>query len=196
MFRPQIVLSMGLLLGLAVPAFAGDVSGGYQPNSPWHNFWVDWHRNNCWTQPFVEVDTASVWNMVDLQVAKGWETQNLLGDAHFEADNTKLSPAGRLKVHEILTRNPAAFRSIFVAQGWSDEVTNKRLAAAQAATAQLVAGNGPMPPVVVSNLEPATTPADYVAGVNAWHNGFMTSIPKPQVKAFQQDDDSSGGGSP
>ncbi|HZZ28062.1 MAG TPA: hypothetical protein VFE46_08675 [Pirellulales bacterium] len=195
MLRPLIAITVALLFGVTTPGLAGDVSNGYQPNSPWHNFWVDWHRNNAWTKPFVDVDTASVWNVVDAQVAKGWETQDLLGDAHFESGNTKLSPAGQLKVHEILTRNPVAFRSVFVAQGWTEDVTAKRLATAQAATAQMV-GPGPMPPVLVSNLEPATTPAENVAGVNTWYNGFMTSIPKPQVKAFQQDDDSSGGGSP
>ncbi|HTQ38681.1 MAG TPA: hypothetical protein VMJ32_06620 [Pirellulales bacterium] len=191
MFRPRWALTMALLLGAATPAFAGDVSGGYQPNSPWHNFWVDWHRNNSWTEPFVEVDTASVWNTVDAEVAKGWETQDLLGDAHFEADNSKLSPAGRLKIHTILTQNPVAFRTVFVARGWTDEVTSKRLATAQLATAQL-AGSGPMPPVLVSNSIPVTTQADYVAGVSTWYSGFMTSIPKPQIKAFQQDDDTSG----
>jgi hypothetical protein len=191
MLRPLIVLTMTLMLGVAGSALAGDVSNGYQPNSPWHNFWVDWHRNNSWPEPFVEIDTASVWNVVDMQVAKGWETQDLLSDAHFEADNSKLSPAGRLKVHQILTQNPSAFRTVFVARGWNDEVTSKRLATAQLAAAQM-AGSAAMPPVLVSNAEPATTPADYVAGVSTWYNGFMTSIPKPQVKAFQQDDDSSG----
>jgi hypothetical protein len=194
MFRFRFTLTITLLLGAAASVFAGDVSNGYQPNSPWHNFWVDWHRNNAWTEPFVQVDTASVWNVVDMQVAKGWETQNLLSDAHFEADNSKLSPAGRLKVHQILTQNPSAFRSVFVARGWSDEVTSRRLAAAQTATAQMASsGSFAMAPVLVSNAQPATTSADNVAGVNTWYSGFMTSVPKPQIKAFQQDDDSSGG---
>jgi hypothetical protein len=191
MFRPRLAVAIAVLLFGAVPALAGG-EGGYQPNSPWHNFWVSWHRNNCWPHPFTEVDAASVWNMVDAQVAKGWEAQDLLGDAHFETDNSKLSAAGRLKVHAILTQNPVAFRTVFVARGWTDEITAKRLAAAQLATAQL-AEDGPMPAVLVSNSQPVTSSADSVAGVTAWYAGFQTTIPKPQTKAFQQDDDTSGG---
>jgi hypothetical protein len=191
MSRRRLALTIAVLFAAVVPALAGG-EGGYQPNSPWHNFWVSWHRNNCWPHPFTEVDSASVWNMVDAQVAKGWEVQDLLGDAHFESDNSKLSAAGRLKVHAILTQNPVAFRTVFVARGWTDEITAKRLAAAQLATAQL-AEDGPMPAVLVSNSLPATTTADSVAGVTTWYAGFQNTIPKPQTKAFQQDDDSSGG---
>ena len=192
MSRPSLALSLALLLAGTTIALAGG-EGGYQPNSPWHNFWVSWHRNNCWPEPFTTVGTASVWNMVDAQVAKGWEVQDLLGDAHFEADNSKLSAAGRLKVHAILTQNPVAFRTVFVERGWTDEVTAKRLAAAQMGTAQMVADSGPMPAVLVSNSLPATMSADTVTGVNAWAAGFQATIPKPQTKAFQQDDDSGGG---
>ncbi|HEY2827763.1 MAG TPA: hypothetical protein VGJ04_09210 [Pirellulales bacterium] len=193
MFRPRLALTIALLLAAAAPALAGEGADcGYQPNSPWHNFWVTWHRNNNWPEPFASVDAASVWNMIDAQTAKGWEIQDMLSDAHFEADNSKLSAAGRVKIHAILTQNPVAFRTVFVARGWTDEVTAKRLAAAQLATAQM-SQDGPTPAVLVSNSVPVSTSAEYVAGVTAWHAGFMTSIPKPQVKAFQQDDDTSGG---
>ena len=50
-----------------------------------------------------------------------------------------------------------------------------------------------MPAVLVSNSLPATMSADTVAGVSAWDAGFQSSIPKPQTKAFQQDDDTGGG---
>jgi hypothetical protein len=193
MSRPKLGLMIALLLGVAAPALAGG-EGGYRPNSPWHNFWVGWHRNNCWPEPFTQADTASVWNMIDAQTAKGWEVQNMLSDAHFEADNTRLSAAGRLKVHAIMTQDPVAFRTVFVARGWTDEITQRRLVAAEAGTAQLVGGDGPMPAVLVSNSLPATTSADSVAGVSTWYSGFQTTIPKPQIKAFQQDDDSGGGG--
>ncbi len=191
MSRSSLALALAISLTVAAPTLAGG-EGGYQPNSPWHNFWVTWHRNNAWPEPFNEVDAASVWNVVDAQVAKGWEVQDMLSSAHFEADNTRLSAAGRMRIHAILTQNPVAFRTIFVERGWTDDVTSKRLAAVQLATAQM-AQDGPMPAVLVSNSLPASSSAESVAGVTTWYAGFQTTIPKPQTKAFQQDDDSSGG---
>jgi hypothetical protein len=191
MLRPRLLLTAALFFAACTPALAGG-EGGYQPNSPWHNYWVNWHRNNCWPEPFTTVDAASVWNVVDLQVAKGWEVQNMLSDTHFEADGARLSAAGRLKVHAILTQNPVAFRTVFVARGWTDDVTSRRLAAAQMATAQM-AEDGPAPAVLVSNSLPASTSADSIAGVSTWYAGFQPTIPKPQTKAFQQDDDTGSG---
>lgn len=194
MLRPRFALAMLLFLGATVPALAGgDGSWVNNDDNPWHEFWNDWHRNDCWMQPFNYPDRSSVWNIFDAEVAKGWEMQDLLSEAHFEAGNSKLSPAGKLKMHWILTQNPSPFRTVFVARAWSDEVTTKRLAAAQLAAAQM-ASPGPMPTVLVSNSEPVSTSADYVAGVNTWYSGYMTSMPKPQPEAFQNAD-SSGGGS-
>ena len=199
MNRPRILLATGLFLLAPLAAFAGDGSWNNNNcgdnNSAWHNFWTDWHRNDSWWCPFAQPDRASVWNIVDAQVAKGWEAQDVLGEAHFEANNSQLSPAGRLKMHSILTQNPTPFRTVFVAPGWSEEVTSKRLATTQLAAAQMAQqNNGQMPPVLVSNVQPVSSSADYVAGVNTWFNGYMTSMPKPQPEAFQAESGSSSGG--
>jgi hypothetical protein len=199
MTRPRIVLAIGLFLLAPLAAFAGDGScnNNYGNNdSWWQNFKTDWHRNDAWMCPFASPDRSSVWNILDAEVAKGWEAQDVLGEAHFEANNTELSPAGRLKMHTILTQNPTPFRTVFVAPGWSEEVTSKRLSTTQFAAAQMAQqNNAQMPPVLVSNMQPVSSSADYVAGVNTWFNGYMTSMPKPQPEAFQSTDSGSGSSS-
>jgi hypothetical protein len=193
MVRSMVALAVTLLLSTAGIALAGgDGSWTNRTDSPWYNYWNDWHRNDLWMCPFNCPDRASVWNMFDAEVAKGWEAQNTLTAAHFENDNNRLSTAGQMKVHWILTQNPSPFRTVFVAPGWDAEVASRRLAAAQAGTARMV-GPGPMPGVFVSNMDPITTSADYVAGVNTWFGTYMTGIPKPQPEAFQNSDTGTSG---
>jgi hypothetical protein len=177
-----IVLVAGALC--ARGASAGDTSGG----GPWNNYWRDWHRNNCWMEPFVYPDRASVWNFNSAQIAKGWQAQCMLGDPHFEPDGSKLSPAGINKLKMILqTGQP---HPVFVERAWSEDTTVKRLEAAQQAVATL--SRGPTE-VLVSNMPLTTTPADQVNGVNTWFTGYMRSIPVPKPTAFQDDAAGSGG---
>lgn len=193
----RFTLVMTIVVAAAVaaavlPAIAGD--GGYHTGDPWHNYWVDWHRNNSWPEPFVEPDAASICAAFRADIIKGWEQQNLLGDPHFEANNNKLSPSGMIKLRWILTQNPAEFRTPFVERTASDEITARRVAATQQAAIDLV----PSMPVnvAVSDMRMFTTPSDYVTGVHAWFGNFMKTIPDPQIQAFQNSTStgSTGGG--
>jgi hypothetical protein len=152
-----------------------------------------WRRNNVWPEPFIYPDRASLYNFNAAQISKGWQAQCLLGEPHFEANGSKLSPAGMTKLRWILTQAPMQYRDVYVQRGMTDEITARRLAAAQVAAGEVV--SGPVPEVLVSNLPLNSMPADYVNGVNTWFNGYMQGITKPQPTAFTPDA-SSGGGSP
>jgi hypothetical protein len=175
----RFTLAMTLLVVAAAVAFVAAIAaageGGYHTGDPWHNYWVDWHRNNCWPEPFVEPDAASVCAAFRADIIKGWEQQNLLGDPHFEPNGYKLSASGLIKLRWILTP--------FVERTASDEITARRLAATQQAAMDLEPG---MPVnVAVSDMRMFTTPSDYVTGVHAWFGNFMKTIPDPQIQAFQ-----------
>jgi hypothetical protein len=184
MLRQRLALVITLTLLAAAKASAGD------PNAtdPWNRFWTDWHRNNCWMEPFVYPDRSSVGNFMDAQIAKGWQLQCLLGDPHFESDNSKLSPAGLMKLHMIL-QNPGLSHPVFVERSWDEGATSKRLAVVQQAVSNL--SRGPAPEVLVSNMPLNSAPADYVNNVNNWLTGYMHGIPKIQPRAFTTDDSSS-----
>lgn len=179
-----------LIASMAILAVAGE--SGYRDNDPWHNYWVDWHRNNSWPEPFVGPDAASVCAAFRADIIKGWEQQNLLGDPHFESNNAKLSPSGMIKLRWILTQNPPEFRTPFVERTASDEITARRLAAAQQAAIELA----PSMPVnvAVSDMRMFTTPSDYVTGVHNWFGNFMKTIPDPQIQAFQNSASQGTGG--
>lgn len=174
----RVVLALAVSFTGVGPAMSADWF-----TNGWKGFWTDWHRNNCWPEPFVYPDRASVWTVADAQTAKGWQLQNLLGPAHFENDNEKLSPAGMAKLRNILTLNPSDYRTIYVERAWSDETTAKRLDAAQQAVSRLV--QGPMPEVVVSDSRFIGNPADYV---NAINTKWMQNLPDPKLPPPQSID--------
>lgn len=162
--------SLVLVFMTQAPAHAGD--------NCWKRFWVDFHRNNCWPEPFVYPDRVSVCEFTSMQVVQGWQMQSLLGDGHFEADGVTLTASGAVKVRAILTQNPPAHRTVFVERGWSDEVTARRLEAVQRVAIDYTRGGAP--DVVVSDLRLIGTPAEYVNLVN---NKFMSNLPVPTLPA-------------
>jgi hypothetical protein len=190
MSRQRFAWAIALALLPALQAFAGDPSDN--SGNWWENFKTDWHRNNCWPKPFVYPDRASVVNFNMAQINKGWQASNLLGAPHFDADGSKLSPAGMTKIRMILTQNPTQYRNVFVERGLSDEVTSKRLAAAQQAVNELA--RGPYSEVVVSDMALPTSTAESVNAANTWLTTYQQSFPKPTPQAFQNAD-SSGSGS-
>jgi hypothetical protein len=174
----RIVLALAVWFVAVAPGMAAD----WFTNS-WRSFWTDWHRNNCWPEPFVYPDRASVWCVVDAQVGKGWQLQNLLGPAHFEPNGERLSPAGMAKLRNILTQNPSDYRTVFVERAWTEEGTARRLDAAQQAVSRLV--QGPMPEVLVSDSHFIGTPADYVNTINT---KWMQNLPDPKLPPPQSID--------
>jgi hypothetical protein len=95
--------ALSVLALLVLPASAGD-----QPlKRAWNNFCRDFHRNNCWPDPFVVPDRVAVRAPINVMVAQGWKIQNTLGDHHFEGDTAKLTEAGELKVRAVIAQSPA-----------------------------------------------------------------------------------------
>ena len=86
----------------------------------------DFHRNNCWPTPFVQSERARVQRPLQLMTLNGWQEQNLLGAYYFNSETGKLTTAGELKVRSVLTQSPPAFRTVFIEQGLSPEVTAVR----------------------------------------------------------------------
>lgn len=84
-------------------------------------------RNVCWPKPYIYPDRAGVAAPFAVMVNNGWRRQNLLGDHHFETDNSELSTAGSLKIQWILTQAPASRRTVFLSQTISEEANVKRL---------------------------------------------------------------------
>lgn len=137
----------------ALPAQAG-----------WNEFWervhVDFHRVNCFPEPFMFGDREAVRAPFVAMINNGWRRQNTLGDQHFDSETNRLNQAGTLKLREILTENPEQFRSVFVLRTAFNDTTNIRLLSVQETAAQLAPQQGPAL-VYQTNIAPPNSPGDY-----------------------------------
>jgi hypothetical protein len=152
-----------------------------QADNWWQNFWGsvkrDWRRNNCWPEPFVYPDRASVWAPQVMMVDAGWQRQNVLGAHHFQRNSTELNQLGMLRVHTILAQNPPQRRNIYVERAMSDDETMARVDAAQRAAVEMVP-YGDLPPVLVSSAGPAFRPAEQVDLID---RKFRDTMPNPRL---------------
>jgi len=154
-------------------------------------FWGDvgrgWHRNNCWPDPFTDLDQAAVVAPIPVMVAKGWQRQNLLGDHHFDAESKKLTPAGALKVRWILSQAPLDRRTVFIERTNTADLTQARVEAVQ----QAIVGINPQgiaPEVIVSDLQTLGRSSEYVDSIG---RKYQESIPAPRLPAMQTSSGSS-----
>jgi hypothetical protein len=159
----------------------------------WNNFWhrthVDWHRNNAWPEPFISADRAAAREPFCIMTDNGWKAQNTVGTFLFD-DNQALNNAGDLKVKWIVTQAPLHRRAVFVLKGDSAEQTAARVAAVNASVAKY-AGGGALPPVMVTDSEPAGVSGAYVDAIS---QGLQSSIPSPRLPSGGESSGGGGGG--
>lgn len=171
-----LCLAVAITLSVIAPkaAIAGDffqqVNRGY-------------HQNRCWYRPYIYPDRDAVAAPFAIMINNGWRRQNLLGDHHFEADNSRLTTAGALKVNWILTQAPVNRRSIFVQQTWEQEKSAMRLQVVQLAASKLLP-MGEVADVRSTNLQIEGRSADIVDVVNT---RFRESMPVPILPAATSD---------
>jgi hypothetical protein len=174
-------------LGAIVLGVVGVGAAQAGPPDAWHDFWHgvkrDFHRNNCWPDPFVYPDRAALHNTFSLQVQNGWKLQNLMGDYHFDSETQQLTSAGKEKVRWIMTQAPEQFRTVFVQRDADSEKTAIRVDAVQQYAAKL-APKGNLPPVVESNLTPRGWPADEINDVFV---KYRTTAKPPQLPDASSD---------
>ena len=120
----------------------------------------DVKRRQCWPEPFDGLDRATVRAPFVIQVANGWQRQNMLGEFHFEPGSGQLTEAGRLKVRWILTAGPQQHRLLYVHTADQVEETSARIAAVQKLAGQITPNN--MPPVMPTSISDEGWPADQV----------------------------------
>jgi hypothetical protein len=138
----------------------------------------DTKRRNCWPDPFISGDRASVRSPFVIQVANGWRRQNMLGEFHFEPGSGQLNEAGRLKVRWILTTGPQQHRLIYVHVAEKNEETAARLAAVQQLAVYITPND--VPPVMLTTIADDDSPADRVDAIG---RKFQATTPSPRLSA-------------
>ena len=122
-----------------------------QPESWWQRFKRDYHRNNCWPEPWIASDRAAVSYPFQIQADNAWQRQNLLCSYHFVEGTSELNNAGQYHLRWIVTKAPVQRRAVFVERMMNDKATADRVAAVQNMIVRMNP-HGPFPPVYESNL--------------------------------------------
>ncbi len=148
------------------------------------NFHYDFHRSNCWPQPYIEPDRQHVRDTIEAQVSNGWRRQNLIGEHHFMGEGTELTEAGRIKIRWTLTQVPEHRRTLFVQRGTTSAITEARVAAVEAA-AVAVLPEGESPSIQDTHIVPEGRSADFV---NYTATQFRQTMPIPQLPAADSDE--------
>jgi hypothetical protein len=131
----------------------------------YYNIKRGYHRNVDWPWPYTCPDRAAVREPFRMMVDNGWRRQNLLGSHHFNAETNRLTTAGELRVHWIMTQAPPERRNIFVERAATPDVTAQRLAVARDFAVQ-VAIDGQEPQTFESHLVSEGRPASIVDATN------------------------------
>jgi hypothetical protein len=169
---PLLALSIGL--GMLATAHAG-----------WHEFWdrvhLDFHRNNCWDEPFTSIDRRAARAPFAAMVNKGWQAQNTLGQSYFHPETQVLNEAGERALHRIVTNSPEQFRTVYVAGSFEPLVVEKRIDSVQQALVRMMPDQA-LPAVIPAKGEPRAWPAEYIDTIDRKMNA---SIPSPRLPSFQ-----------
>lgn len=156
----------------------------------WHEFWdrvhLDFHRSNCWGEPFNTVDRNATRTPFSAMIRSGWQTQNTLGLHYFDRETHALNEAGQRKLFWILNNAPDQFRTIYVSQSVDREQSEKRVDSVQQNLAQMTPGQA-LPPVIPVAVEPRGWPAEYIDHID---RRATASIPDPRLPQFK----TAGGG--
>ncbi len=173
-------ITTGLLVGV-VSICASATAEANWFKTIYHDVRSGFHTNNMWPQPYIEPSRKSVREPLAVMHARGWQRYNLLGEHHFEADQTQLTAAGKLRVKAILANSPSQYRTLYVEKGTSRDVTNARIDAIQQAIVDLQT-DGPLPAVLASDMIVEGWSSEYVDAIG---RKYYQSIPQPRLPQAQ-----------
>lgn len=170
MFFPVVLLAMLA----ASPASA-------EWGASWSRCRTDWHRNNCWPEPFSSVDRMAVRGPFAAMAANGWQRELTLAAYHFDTETHQLNSAGQSRLAWILTQAPEHRRSVFVLNHRDPSITATRMSNVQHQVSELVR-NDTMPDVLVTTTAPRGISAGYVDSV---HRQRQENQPAPILPAME-----------
>ncbi|HEX4143661.1 MAG TPA: hypothetical protein VHY91_09020 [Pirellulales bacterium] len=163
--RRSFVLALGIVAALTGtlraqqqmmddPFFAASAAPAPEP-PPKENWWQRWkrdyHRNQCWPEPFIAGDRAAVNAPFQIMADNAWQLQNLLSDYHFVEGTTELNEAGKHKLLWIITKAPTQRRAVFVESLPSNKTTAERIMSVRRTMVAMAPNYAPLP-IYVSSM--------------------------------------------
>jgi hypothetical protein len=156
----QVVIALTVVATTATSA-----SAEWKWNHFWHGLHVGFHRNNAWPDPFNEVDAAQVIAPFEIMKANGWRMHNTIGHELFRGGDGALLASGHRRVRWIATQSPESRRTVYVLRGETQAETAARVASVQS-TLDKIAMEGPLPEVLVTDVEPPAASGEWATKIN------------------------------
>ena len=183
----RLLLTLGATAAM-LAASTDDVYAGWpEMKQGWHSFWdrveLDFHRMNCWPEPFQHADRQAYAAPFAIMIDNGWRLQNTISDELFDAHTNQLSYAGELKVRWIVTEAPPERRVVFVLRGMTPDATAVRLDSVQQAIARVLPA-GPMPEVLLTDVAPRKGNGAYFDQIN---RGLQDTVPAPRLPSMVEE---------
>jgi hypothetical protein len=164
------VAVMIVAVGYVMPAFAGEIGDFLSSIAR------DTKRRHGWPEPFIYQDRDSLRQHFALQVAAGWERQNMLSEFHFLAGGKELTEAGRVRLQSIINEAPEPHRQIFVHRADTPQETGMRMQTVQRFVAQSPYANDI--PILESTRTDEGWPADRIDIVS---KKLTSAVPDPRL---------------
>lgn len=138
------------------------------------------HANSYWPYPYSCADKAVVGQILNTQIANGWQQESTFFNYHFDPVTNELNSSGRDHLYWLLSSAPAEFRTAFVETSRVDPgISNARLASVQSEATRMV-GVDQAPPIMLRVATPYGTPAQQVDAVFKYRTENLN--PPPMVQ--------------
>lgn len=169
-------LTLGFGFSLLMLMTASPIGAGELLN----RFWLDYHRNKAWPQPFNCVDRQATGAPFAIMVNNGWRLHNTLSAQLFDGETQHLTRAGELRVRWIATQAPTHRRAIFVLKGDTPAVTQARVEAVQLALEKI---DAPRPQLMITDIDHFGSSGAYFDKVG---RQYQDTIPAPRLPEMEQ----------
>jgi hypothetical protein len=146
-----------------------------------------YHTAHYWPDPYRWQDRVSVRMHAAAQAAAGWTTNTTLYEQHFDPETNELNEAGYVHLRWILLYAPPQRRMPWVQAGDTPQISEIRLASAQAAASAI--SGGAACPVSLRVCQPYGGSAQEVDLVR---RAYLSSIPNPRISYIPQNGSSTG----
>ena len=141
----------------------------------WHTWAAHTHANIRWPEQYLDHDRSAARAPFAVMIANGWRSQNTVSTYHFNEETGELNDTGRLKVRAVMLETPVEWRTLYVLRADRTALTAARVKAVQEYALEL-AQEEPIPPVLITTVEPRGTRGDVS---NRVQQQFMESAPAP-----------------
>jgi hypothetical protein len=172
----------------AVIALLFPVSARAENWFSWHTWSDHTHYNIRWPEQYLDHDRAAVRAPFAVMIANGWRSQNTISTYHFNEETGELNDTGRLKVRAVMRETPVEWRTLYVLRADTSALTSARMKSVQEYAVEL-AQEEPIPPVLITTIEPRGTRGDVSNRVN---QQFMESAPAPVLPQAERESGSGG----